>query len=255
MRGKFGQGKGSNPPKVNLSVNPAKERGALGVAIRFGIFVFTVSLASGFIAGLGVKKASRARINSSYHEMRTLNGGLLVKSVNPLKLKQVWTEADKKGPAYQQTLASIRKFVSKDLRIANAFIVRLNQGKVAFIVDPGPVGKRQDGRQVLQAKVGEVIDNPSSVLLSTLKTGKSNLEPAPIKNSEIDVLRSYAAILDSNNKPVAAVCLDVKSAPLAHDLEDLEDAFKVGIFGAFGFSLLLWGHFWHDCPSASGCGE
>lgn len=239
MRGKFGRGKEFNPPKVNLSFKPAGERGAIGVAIRFGLFVFAVSLASGFIAGLGVKKAARARIISSYNEMRTLTGGLLVKSVNPLKLKKIWTETDRAGAPYQATLTTLRKFVARDPRLSNAFVVRLNNNKVTYVVDPGPAGKRDDGRQILQAKVGEAIAAPSPGLLSTLKTGKASLDQTVLREPGGDVLRSYAALVGSNNKPVAAVCLDVKNAPLAHDLEDLEASFKVGIYSAFGFSLLL----------------
>jgi diguanylate cyclase (GGDEF)-like protein len=239
MRGKIGRGKDQNPPKVSLSAKPAIERGAMGVAIRFGIFVFAVSLASGFIAGLGVKKAARSRILSNYSEMRTLTSGLLAKSVNPQKLKTIWTESDKSEPAYLQTLSTLRKFMARDPRLANASVVRLSKKKVTYVVDPGPAGKRADGRAVLQAKVGDSIESPSQNLLHTLKTGKTNLDQVVLKEPGGDVLRSYAALIGSNGKPVAAVCLDVKNSPLAHELEDIEAAFKTGLISAFGFSLLL----------------
>jgi len=209
------------------------------VAVRFGIFVFAVSLASGFIAGLGVKKAARNRIWANYSEMRTLTSGLLAKSVNPQKLKTIWNESDKSGPAYLATLSTLRKFMARDPRLANAYVVRLSNKKVTYVVDPGPVGKRSDGRAVLQAKVGDRIDNPSQNLLNTLKTGKTNLDQVVLKEPGGDVLRSYAALIGSNGKPVAAVCLDVKNSPLAHELEDIEAAFKTGLISAFGFSLLL----------------
>ncbi len=239
MRGKIGRGTKKNSTQVSLSAKPAEGRGALGVAVRFGLFVFTVSLASGFIAGMGVKKAARSRIITSYNEMRTLTGGLLAKSVNPVKLKTVWTEADKPKPSYQQTLTSLRRFIARDPRLANAFVVRLIKGRVTYVVDPGPNGRREDGRQILQAKIGESIDKPSANLLLTLKTGRPSLDQIVLEEPGADVLRSYAALLGRNGKPVAAVCLDVKNAPLAHDLEDLEASFEVGIFGAFAFSLLL----------------
>ncbi len=209
------------------------------MAVRFGIFVFAVSLASGFIAGLGVKKAARNRIWANYSEMRTLTSGLLAKSVNPQKLKTIWNESDKSGPAYLATLSTLRKFMARDPRLANAYVVRLSNKKVTYVVDPGPVGKRSDGRAVLQAKVGDRIDNPSQNLLNTLKTGKTNLDQVVLKEPGGDVLRSYAALIGSNGKPVAAVCLDVKNSPLAHELEDIEAAFKTGLISAFGFSLLL----------------
>jgi hypothetical protein len=176
MRGKIGRGTKKNSTQVSLSAKPAEGRGALGVAVRFGLFVFTVSLASGFIAGMGVKKAARSRIITSYNEMRTLTGGLLAKSVNPVKLKTVWTEADKPKPSYQQTLTSLRRFIARDPRLANAFVVRLIKGRVTYVVDPGPTGRREDGRQILQAKIGESIDKPSANLLLTLKTGRPSLD-------------------------------------------------------------------------------
>jgi diguanylate cyclase (GGDEF)-like protein len=176
---------------------------------------------------------------ASYNEMRTLTGGLLVKSVNPQKLKKVWTEADKTGEPYLQTLVALRKFVARDPRLSNAFVVRLNKGKVTYVVDPGPAGKRDDGREILRARVGEQIAAPSANLISTLKTGKSSLDQVVLSEPGGDVLRGYAALLGSNGKPVGAVCLDVKNAPLAHDLEDLEASFKFGLFTSFGFSLLL----------------
>ncbi|MEI7578173.1 MAG: EAL domain-containing protein [Armatimonadota bacterium] len=209
------------------------------MAIRFGVFVFAVSLASGFIAGLGVKKAARSRILANYSEMRTLTSGLLAKSVNPLKLKKIWAESDKAEPAYLQTLSTLRKFLVRDPRLSNAFVVRFSNNTVTYVVDPGPVGKRSDGREVLQAKVGDPIDSPSQSLISTLKTGKTTLDQGVLKEPGGDVLRSYAALLGGNGKPVAAVCLDVKNAPLAHELEDIEAALKTGIISAFGFSLLL----------------
>ena len=239
MRGKIGRGKEKNPPKVTLSAKPAVGRGAMVVAIRFGLFVFAVSLASGFIAGLGVRKSAKTRIISSYNEMRALTGGLLAKSISPLKLKKIWTEADKSGPSYQQTLTSLRKFIARDPRLANASVVRLVKNRVAYIVDPGPVGKRADGREVLRAKVGEPIVAPSANLVSTLKSGKPSLDQVVLSEPGADILRGYAALLDSNGKPVAAVCLDVKNAPLAHELEDLEASFTFGIFSAFAFSFLL----------------
>ena len=239
MRGKIGQRKETNPPKARAHAKPAGQRGAYGVAIRFGLFVFVVSLASGFITGFAVKRASKTRIINSYTEMRVLTTGLLVKSINPVKLKKIWTEDDTEELAYKQILGQIRSFIAKDPRLANAFVVRLSGGKVSYVVDPGPTSRRADGRQLLQAKIGEVIPSPAAKLVSTLKTGKPWTDEVIRDESGVDVLRSYAALLGSDNKPVGAVCLDVKSAPLAHDLEDLDASFQIGVYGAFAFSLLL----------------
>ena len=239
MNLKRGQGKRTDSPGVSLSSKMASDRSALGTAIRFGLLVFAVSLASGFIAGYGVKRAARQRVVTSYNEMRTLTGGLLVKNISASKLKKIWVESDKKTPAYEQTLIAIRRFIARDPRLSNAYIYRTIKKNVTYVVDPGPASRIINGRQILQAKVGQPIGNPSSKLLAALRMGRPSLEDGVQKEPDGDVLRSYVPILGSDGKVVAALCLDVKSAPMAHDLDDLEDSFDVGMFCAFAFSLVL----------------
>lgn len=239
MRGKLGRGKNEVQPKPVRVPDLAPKSGVSGAAFRFGLIVFAVSLASGFIAGVSIKKAAKARVVAGHNEMRTILVSQLAKSISPAKLNKIWKPKDKAGAPFQLTYKAFRAYLSHDPRLADAYAYRFVNGKALYVIDAGNIKKSSDGRTILRADVGEEVRQPSTELIQAFKSKQPILETQPLLRPEGDVVRAYAPLLSATGKIVGVVGLDVLYAPMARDLEDLDAAFRTGLLGAFGFSFFL----------------